>query len=80
MKTALAKIAMVLIMIFGLALMGVMKVLDGVMWVIKPFVMLWQQVRDAMHKHKWEEWQEHEDMQICSKCSKVRAEPNTNWL
>ena len=50
MKTALAKIAMVLITLFGLTLMGVMKVLDGVVWVIKPFVMLWQQVRDAVRR------------------------------
>jgi hypothetical protein len=50
MKTALANIAMVLIMIFGLALMGVMKVLDCVMWVVRPFTLLVMQVRDAVRR------------------------------
>lgn len=43
MKTALARIAFKAIEIGGL-------VLRGVMWVIKPFVMLWQQVRDAVRR------------------------------
>jgi len=45
MRTFLANIAMVLITAFGLVLMGVVKIIEGVVWLVKPAVMFWQWIR-----------------------------------
>ena len=50
MKQLLANTAMVLITVFGLVLMAVVRILEGVVWLAKPFVMLWEQVRDAIRR------------------------------